>query len=204
MQAPHTYSVWQPLSSHLYLWWNRHPRIAEIHVYIHVVDICLLLRSQLPPNCLNAGGIPGSSPCRYPTHILSDNHCHHMCICDGIGTQKSLKFSIYTRSRHLSACTFRTSAKLPQCRRYLDGSPCRYPTHILSDNHSHRMCICEVIGTRKLLKFTFIHTVHTFHCFFALNFRQSPSKMEIFRIPVHAGTPHTFCLATTSIKCVLV
>jgi hypothetical protein len=72
MQVPHTYSVWQPLPSNVYLRWNRHPKIAEILVYTHVVDICLLLRS---------------------THILSDNHCNHMCICDGIGTQKSLKFT---------------------------------------------------------------------------------------------------------------
>ena len=143
MQVPHTYSVWQPLPSRVYLWWNRHPKIAEVHVYTHVLDICLLLRSQLPPNCLDAGDMSDASPCRYPTHILSDNHCH-------------------------------------------------------------RVCTCEAIGARKLLKFTFIHTVPTFACFFALNFRQSPSRIEIFRILLHARTPHTFWLTTTSIKCVFV
>ena len=64
------------------------------------------------------------------------------------------------------------------------------------------MCVCEAIGTRKSIKLAFIHTVSTFHCFYALNFRQSPWMIEICRIQVHAGTPHIFCLTTTSIPCV--
>jgi hypothetical protein len=63
-----------------------------------------------------------------------------------------------------------------------ESSPNRYSTHILSHNHCHPMCICDDIVTRKSLKFTFIHTVSTFHCFYALNFRQSPSIIQISQI----------------------
>ena len=38
--------------------------------------------------------MPDSSPHRYSTHILSDNHYHHMCLCVGVGTRKSLKCTV--------------------------------------------------------------------------------------------------------------
>ena len=55
-----------------------------------------------------------------------------------------------------------------------------------------------------MLKFTFMHTVSTFHCFCALNFRQSPSIIEISRTQVHTGTPRILCHTTTTIACVFV
>ncbi len=144
--VPRAYSVWLPLHSHMYLWRSRHPKINEIEIDAHGLDMCLLLRSQLPPDWVDAGGIPVSRAC----------------------------------------------------------SPCRYPTHILPDNHWHIMCICDGISTRKSPKFTFIDTGSTFDCFYPLNFRQSPSMMEICRNQVHTGTPHMFCLTVTSISCVFV
>jgi hypothetical protein len=55
------------------------------------IDISLLLCCQLVPNCFNNWGILDSTWHRYPTHILSPNHCHRMCLCQGIGTEESLK-----------------------------------------------------------------------------------------------------------------
>ena len=72
-------------------WRNRHRRIAEIDVYTLTLDISLLLCCQLVPNCFNQWGILDSTWHRYPTHILSPNHCHRMCLCQGIGTEESLK-----------------------------------------------------------------------------------------------------------------
>ena len=142
-QIPRTYSVSQPLQSYVYLWSNRHPKIAQIDGYIAGLDISLFLCSQLPPKSFNDRDMPESSP--------------HKCLQD-----------------------------------------------ILSHNHLHTMCICEAVGTRKPLKLTVIYQDSTFHCFYALNFRQSPSMIEICRNQVHTGTPHIFCLTTTSIPCVFV
>jgi hypothetical protein len=33
-------------------------------------------------------------------HILSPNHCHHMCLCQGIGTEESLKSTFIHKTRH--------------------------------------------------------------------------------------------------------
>jgi hypothetical protein len=142
-QVPYTYSVSQPLAYHVYLWRNWHPKIAEIDGYIAGLDVSLRLSPKLPPKSFNDGGMPASSPHRYPTHIRSRNHWNDMCICEAIGIHKSFKF-------------------------------------------------------------TCIHTVSTFHCFYALNFRQRSSMMEICRNQVHTGIAHIFCLTTTSIPCVFV
>jgi hypothetical protein len=90
-QVPHTYSVSQPLPSHVSLSRNRHRRITEIDVYTRRLDISLLLWCQHVPNWFNHWGILDSTLHRYPIHILSPNHCHHMCLCQGIGTEESMK-----------------------------------------------------------------------------------------------------------------
>ena len=89
--VPHTYSVSQPLPSHVSLSRNRHRRIAEIDVYTQGLDISLLLCCQHVPNCFNHWGILDSTLHRYPIHILSPTHCHRMCLCQGKGTEESLK-----------------------------------------------------------------------------------------------------------------
>jgi hypothetical protein len=105
--TPHTYSVSQPLPSYVYSWSNRHPKIVRIHVHTHGVDIWLLLCSQLPPKSFNHRDVPESSPHRYPTHTLSHNHWHHMCICVDVGTRQLLEFIIilvYFAAFMLSTC----------------------------------------------------------------------------------------------------
>jgi hypothetical protein len=79
--VPHTYSLSQLLSSHVYWSSHSHPKVAQIDVYTLGLDIWLLLCSQLVPNCLNDVGILEYALHRYPTHIRSPNYCHHMCIC---------------------------------------------------------------------------------------------------------------------------
>ena len=73
-QVPHTYSVSQPLASHVYSCRNDLPKIAEIDVYTHDLDISILLSPQLPPKFFNGRDMPDSSPQWYPAHILSHSH----------------------------------------------------------------------------------------------------------------------------------
>ena len=49
----------------------------------------LVLFSQLPSSSDNHRDIKSSSPNKYPTHIVSHNHYHHMCICEDVVSQKS-------------------------------------------------------------------------------------------------------------------
>jgi hypothetical protein len=82
-----------------------------------------------------------------------------------------------------------------------NSTPHRHST--LCHNHYHRMWIAEGIGTQQTLKFTFILTTSTLDRFFALNFHQNPSILEVSRITVHTGTPRIFCLTTTTTACVI-
>jgi hypothetical protein len=90
-QVPHTYSVSQPLASHVYSCRNDLPKIAQIDVYTHDLDISLLLSPQLPPKSFNDRDMPDSSSHWYPAHILSHNHWHTMSIGEAIGIRESLK-----------------------------------------------------------------------------------------------------------------
>ena len=85
---------------------------------------------------------------KYPTHILSHNHCHRMCVCQS----KTANFHVYTHWLDISVVL---CSQLPphSCnhRDIPESSPRRYPTHILSHNHSHRMCICEHVVSQKSL-----------------------------------------------------
>ena len=42
-QVPHTYAVTQALPSHVYVWSNRHLKIAQIDVYTHGLDNSLVV-----------------------------------------------------------------------------------------------------------------------------------------------------------------
>ena len=158
-QIPHTYSAWQPLSFHVYWSSSRHPKIAQFHGYIAGLDISLFLFSQLAPKSFNDTDLQESSPHRYPTHILSNNHYHHVCICEGIGTRKTLEFTII--SVYFTTFILSTSVHPKITRIYgiiegledsqvlypqlvpkwfnhwgmPDSSPHRYLTHILSHKH---------------------------------------------------------------------
>jgi hypothetical protein len=92
-QVPNTYSVSQLLPSHVYLSSNSHPKVAQIDVYTPRLKNWLFACSQLVPNCFNDGGILAYALHRYPTHIRSLHYCHHMCICQKIGTEKALKYT---------------------------------------------------------------------------------------------------------------
>ncbi len=93
-QVPHTYSVSQPLPWNVYAWRNRYPEITRLYGDITRPEDSLVLCFQLPPQCFNHWAMPDSGPHRYPTHILSHNHYHHIRIREGIGTRKSLEFTV--------------------------------------------------------------------------------------------------------------
>ncbi len=125
--------------------------------------------------------MPESSPHRYPTHFLPYNHCHHMCTCVDIGSQKPMKFKVVwqdTKFHWFYVLNFRQRPSIIEiCRNQVHtGTP-----HILCLTSTAITCVfVKQIGIRKPLKFTTIHTVWTFHCFYTLNFRQSPSIIEIW------------------------
>jgi hypothetical protein len=70
------------------------------------------------PNCFNHWGILDCTLHRYPTHIPSPNHCHHMCLCQGIGTEESLKFTFIHKGSTFHCFMLSTCAKLLQSLRY--------------------------------------------------------------------------------------
>ena len=54
-----------------------------------------------------------STPQRWLTHILSDNHYHLMCICEEIDTQKSLKFTLLHTVAYLTVFIQLLCSQLP-------------------------------------------------------------------------------------------
>ena len=153
-EVPHTCSVIQPLSSHVY--WSRcgQSKIAQNHDYTHGLDISVVLFSQLPPNSGKHTDIPDSSPHRYPTHILSHNHCHHMFIREDMGRQKPLKITfIHTDStcHWFDALNFRQTPAIIEISRTQVHTG---TTHILSHNHCHHMCICQDVVSQKSSLYT--------------------------------------------------
>ena len=89
-------------------------------------------------------------------------------------------------------------------RGILDSTLHRHPTHILSPNHCHRMCLCQGIDTEKSLKLTFVDKGSKLDSFYSVNLCQTASIIEVFGIPLYTGTPHVLSLPTTSIACVFV
>ena len=208
-QVPHTLSVSQPLPSHVYFYVylssNRSSTVAKLHVYRHVVDFSLLWCLNLRPTSCKHRDIQESGPHEHPTHILSRHHYLDMCICEQIGGQKSQKKQIYTHAVDFSLLW--CSQLPPNCCKHRDipeSGPHMCLRHILSHNHYLPMCICEAIGGQKSQKSPFIPTQSTVRCFDTLNFRPTAANIEISRIQVHTGTPHPFCLTTTTFPCVFV
>ena len=119
----------------------------------------LLLSSQLVPNYLNNWAVWDFTLHTHPTHILSVNNCHHMCLDQGIWTEKTLKLTFIHQD---STCrSFYWFFQLvSNCFNHWgigDSTIHRYPTRIKSPNHWHRMCLDHGVDTHKSLKWTFIH-----------------------------------------------
>ena len=141
---------------------------------------------------------------RHPTHILSPNNCHRMRLRQGIGTETSLKWTLYTRTPDFTAFMLSTCAKLLQWLRYLGfyftQAPHTYcvskqlPSHASSSWNSHR----------NITEMNVIDTDSRFHCFYAVNLCQAAAMIAVSWIPLHTGTPRILCLPTTAIACVFV
>ena len=142
--------------------------------------------------------MPESGPHWYPTHIQSHNHYHHMCICEGVGTQKWLKLTIIYQ--HLTTFILWTSTKALETLSYV-GMKSLQVLHTYSV--SEQLPSYVYLWRSRHPKITRIcgYIVGLDH-FYALNFRQSVSITDLCRNQVHTGTPHTFCLTTTSLTCV--
>ncbi len=93
-QVPHTYSVWQPLAYHVYLWNNGLLKIDEIDVYTPCLDISLFLSSQLAPKSFNDTDMPESSPHRY-VNLRDENRSN---------------WRLYIRTRHFTVFSPSTCA----------------------------------------------------------------------------------------------
>ena len=103
-QVPHTYSVSQVQSSHVYLSSNRPSKRAQIYVYTPGLKNSLLSCSPLVPNCFNGGGILDYALHRYPTHIRSPDYCHRMRIGQAIDIENALKLSFVHSDSGIDCC----------------------------------------------------------------------------------------------------
>jgi hypothetical protein len=133
------YSLWQPLPSHVHLWRNSHPEVAQIHALTHsgIFD-CFYTALVFSTSAKSFNHKDTAYLC--PLHVLFVNRYHPMIICDPTGNRKSLK-SKFIRS---VATGDRKSFKYKFT----------HSTYILSDNDCHTMCFCAEIGTTKSLEFT--------------------------------------------------
>jgi hypothetical protein len=87
----HTYSVSQPLSSYVYLCRNRNPQTFWIHDFICVFHYFYVLNlrqsdviTEVCRNQVHTGA----------THIFCLTTTVIMCICEAIGTRKSLEYTV--------------------------------------------------------------------------------------------------------------
>ena len=181
------------------------------HIFGHTTTICeeigcqdsLVVCPHLPGKSFNHRDIPDSSPSRYPTHILSHNHCHPMCDCPATGRLNSFKFTfIHTDS------TFRGFYVLKFSQSPVIIQISRTPVHTCIPHifcphiHCHGMCICPEVGTQKSLKFTFIQRYPT-HIRSHNHYLWRNGLSRIAEIHCYMFTPHIFCHTTTTITCVL-
>ena len=191
-QVPHTYSVTQPLPSHVYLSRCGQSKTAEFHVYTHGLDISVVLCSQLPPHSGNHRDIPESSPHRYPTRILSHNHCHRMCIGRDVGSQKPLKITfIHTDStcQWFYALHFRQTPAIIEISRTQvhTGTP-----HIFCHTTTAIACVSVKMWPVKNRKMSLLHP-RTRH-FSGLMLSTSVKLRQSYRYPGLKFTqvPHTY------------
>jgi len=132
-QVPHTYSVWQPLPSYVYLCRNRHPQTIPIYEYIPVLQdftdlACLSSVNQLASQRY---GLVKSTKVSH-TYIVSQPLPADVHLCRNRHlTDSNLRFyssiSPLLCSQLLEKC-FNHSA-MPESSLHM------YPTHTLSLNH---------------------------------------------------------------------
>ena len=196
------YSVTQPLSYHVYLWSNGQPRIDQIHFYTHGLDI----QSFMYPGFY--------STIMKVSRILIHTNTEHMfglpttvitCVLYLWRNGQSKIAQIVCYTQHLDISLVLWSQLVPKSFNdgvMSDSTPHRHPTHIKSPNYCHRMCICEGIDTEKSLNLSFIHPTSTFHFVYVLNFRQSPSMMEVSQILLLTGRSSSswYRLKTSSVS----
>ena len=156
------------------------------------------------PNCCNDAGILDCALHRYPTHIRSPNYCHHICMCQEIGIQKSLKLTfIHPGSRFnclyaVNLCQT-ASMTLVFWNMIYTGTPHTFglPTTAIT-------CLFVKQQTPKKRSNTRLYTGWRFDCFYALILCQTASITEVFWSMLYTGTPHIFGLGTTTNTCVFV
>jgi hypothetical protein len=66
--------------------------VCRNHVHADT-RISQIWRVYLASTFLNHRNTDWSILYRYPTHILSHNNYRHICICEGVGTKKSLELT---------------------------------------------------------------------------------------------------------------
>jgi hypothetical protein len=141
---------------------------------------------------------------RYPTHIRSLNYYHHMCICQAMVIQESLKLTfVHPGSRidcfyALNLCQTASMMEVFWIKLYT-GIP-----HIFGLPTTVIACVCVKQQTPKTALIEFIHSGSRSDRFYAVNVCQTASMMKVLWIVLYTGTPHIFGLSTTAIACVFV
>ena len=137
--------------------------------------------------------MPVSSPHRYPTHILSHNHYHGMCIHVGIGTRKPLEFTVvflYCTTFMLSSC-----AKVLQSLSY-QGFKSTQVLHTYSVSQLLPSYVYSWRNTHPKITRIYGYMPGLHHCY-DFNGHQSAAITELCRNQVHTVIPHIFCLTIT-------
>ena len=112
------------------------------------------------------------------------------CLTTTTTTRKFTRFMISTSSTVLQSLIYAGFKSTQVSHTYSVSQP--LPWYVYSCRNRHPKTT-RIYGCIPVL-----------HHFYALKLRQSVAIIELSRIQVHTGTPHIFCLTTTTIICVFV
>ena len=144
------------------------------------------------------------SPHMYPTHGLSHKYYHPGCTCmtsvvKYTATRITRIYGVYqyfTDSTCLSSINQLEVQRSGLVHSTQVLHTCSVSPALPADVH---LCRNRHPTTTRIYDY-----IPVFQHFHAVNFRQIASITELCRHQVHTGTPHIFCLTTTTIICVFV
>ena len=165
--------------------------------------------SQLPVKYWNhwtkLQAMPDSSSSRYPTHILSHNHYHNLCSCLSFVVKQTPKqsneYTVPDWYQDLTDLTCLSSVNLLESQRHGLVKSIQVPhTYSVSQSLPPYVYLCRNTHPKiTRIMFTDPSYIPGLHYFYSLNFRQSDGITDLCQIQLHTGTPHIFCLTTTTI-----
>ena len=128
-------------------------------------------------NSGNHRHIPDPSPHRYPTRILSHNHCHRMCICENMVSQKPLNVTSIHTDQTLQLCYTVNLRQTPAITEISRTQVHTGTSHIFCHTTTVIACVFVKIWAVKNRYMSSLYTQTQYHSGFMLstsaNLRQS-------------------------------